>query len=291
MNQAALHFLWLTLAAVTIALVVSRADAQDDRPAFVGGATLPQVGPTPPKESPTQTPAATPTPPAQPCQATVSEKAGIVALDLSDATRAGRAAMITVDEITYAANFDSAGQLHFEAPIFHAIADLSWTGQANTYCRRNAVTFDNFASAAFTALIWEGSYDLNLNVVEPPDGRVGGAVRYVYPGRPNTDLKTGWGFLRSFGQPVAGTSRVWLYTLPSDRNPGGEGFFYFIEFASRGNPARPPYCGGDSASAEFRLLHSAPPSAYPEKKHLKIRAAACGFSWNSDEESWTKVKW
>jgi hypothetical protein len=289
MNQAALHFVSLTLAAVTIALVVSRVAAEDGRPAFVGGTTLPQVGPSPPKE----TPAATPTPVAQPCQATVSEKAGIVALDLSDATRAGRAAMITVDDIIYAASFDSAGQLHLEAPIFHAIADLSWTGQSNTYCRRNAVAFDNFASAAFTALIWEGPYDLNLNVVEPPDGRVGGPVRYVYPGRPNTDLKTGWGFLRSFGQPVAGTSRVWLYTLPSDRNPGPEGFFYFIEFASRGNPARPPYCGGDGefATADFRLLHLAPPSPYPEKKHLKIRAASCGFSWNTDEESWTKVKW
>jgi len=287
----------LAIAALTIALGVAHAAAGDenslqlgDMPKFQGQDTpAPHEAPAP-KPPPTPPPAPAPVPTADPCQAEFVEKSGIVTLNFADPARAGQTIKITLDEIVYAALFDGSGRLHFEAPMFHPVADLQWPGRGGAVCRRSGVAFEDYGVAYRTALVWDGSYDLRLNVVEPPDGKVGGDNHYIYPGRPNLDLRTGYGFLRSFGRPVAGTSRVWLYILPTDRNPGDEGFYFFIDFASRGNPAQPPYCGGgEFASPTFRLLHLASGSLNISRRRIGV--ADCGKTWSAEEDQWVMVKW
>jgi hypothetical protein len=287
----------LAIAVLAIALGFARAAAGDENSLQLGDAPKFQGQDTPappheheppePKPQPAQPPA---TPVADPCQVDFIEKSGIVTLDFSDPSRAGQIIKVTLDEIVYAGLFDGSGHLHFEAPMFHPVADLQWPGRGGAVCRRSGVAFEDYGVAYRMALVWDGTYDLRLNVVEPPDGKVGGDDHYISPGRPNLDLRRGYGYLRSFGRPVAGTSRVWLYILPIIRNPGDDGFYFFIDFASRGNPAQSPYCGGgEFASPTFRLLHLASGSLNISRRRIGV--ADCGKTWSTEEDQWVMVKW
>ena len=180
------------------------------------------------------------------CDATVSETSGVVTLSLTDATRAGTTTSITLDERSYAARFAAAGRLLARAPMFHATADLDWTGLDGQACHRRGIPFKTYQSVVLTALVWSGPFELALHVVEPPGGRIGSPTSYVFAGRPNLDHSTGLGDLQTFGLPGGTGVQVQLYTLPPERNPRRGEIYYFVEFVSRGNPAGPPFCGSDS---------------------------------------------
>ncbi len=198
--------------------------------------------------------------------------------------------MATLDGFTYAARFDGAGHMRLMAPLFHGDGALHWTGANGAACRKPGIRFDDFDSAYFIALVWEGPYDLDLRIVEPPDGRVGGPTHYVAPEQPNLDLSRGSGFLRSFGEPVAGASRVWLYSVPRTSAPGDGQLIAFVDFASRGNPARPPFCGvGDVSEARFQLLSHA--AGEPTELHrATIAPSPCGFTWPDVKNSWFRER-
>ena len=222
-------------------------------------------------------------PAGDPCQAGVSQADGIVTLSVKDPARADKPVTFTLDDRDYAARFDAQGQLQARAPMFHPIADVTWPGSDGRRCDYRGIAFTNFQSAVLTALIWTGPYDLALHVVEPPGGRIGGAVNYIYPGRPNADHSTGLGDLQSFGTPGSGTAQVQLYTLPTARNPRHGDVYYFVEFVSRGNPARPPFCGSDNQStASFKIIHL--DSGQIEQRGGSFGTVPCGTSWNDSQK-------
>ena len=224
-----------------------------------------------------------PQPSGDTCTADVSERSGIVSLSLDDAARAGRQTTFTLDEITYAASFDDHGHLAAEGPIFHATADLAWTGTGGSECHRRGIAFSNFSGAAFAALVWPaGTVQLGLQVVEP-EGRLGGPRGFVSLERPNLDLSAGRGRLLRFGAAVAGTSQVELYTIGPDRNPH-QGFVYlFVDFVTRGNPAQRPYCGsGPLATARYKILELT--DGHLDNKHGGTFAPVdCGKTWSAEQ--------
>jgi hypothetical protein len=288
---------FLTLAALLAAgrlLFPLDAFGQEFVPAG-GSAPLPEPRPTPPPLPPRPSPPPiAPTPPPQTvvdaCQANISEKDGVVTVDIADTSRANQDINIKVGDLIYAASFDPIGRLRLEAPIFARSADIHWLTKGQTPCDRRGIAFTHYDTTYFTALIWEGKdYDLVLHVVEPPDGRIGGLDHYVYPKRPNLDLKTGLGSLRKFGKPVAGASQVLLYTLPP-QNQRGEGDIWFhVEFASRGDPARPPYCGGTAlATVNFKLFHL--DAGKLERRGSAFSSVPCGTSWDQDHY-YQRWKW
>jgi len=194
--------------------------------------------------------------------------------------------------------FDPFGRLRFEAPILDRTADIRWSTKAGASCERKGIVFSHFGTSYVTALIWDGKYDLDLHVVEPPDGRIGGPDHYVSQRRPNLELRYGLGTLRRFGLrgsapdvagPVAGTSQVLLYALPP-QNQRGEGDIYFhVEFASRRNPAIPPFCGATPlATASFKLFHL--DSGKADLKGGSFAPVACGTSWDTDHY-YQRFKW
>ena len=222
-------------------------------------------------------------PAGDPCQANVSQSDGIVTLSVNDQARADQPVTFTLDDRDYAARFDGQGHLQARAPMFHPTADLAWPGSDGRRCDHRGLTFTNFQTAVLTALVWTGPYELALHVVEPPSGRIGGPVNYVYPGRPNTDHSTGLGDLQRFGDTGSGTAQVQLYTLPTARNPGRGDVYYFVEFVSRGNPARPPFCGSDKQStASFKIIHL--DSGQIEQRGGSFGAVPCGTSWNDSQK-------
>ncbi len=239
-------------------------------------------------ESPTTPPP--PPPSADPCAAQIAERDGVVTLEVVDPTQAGQSSQATLDGYVYAAKFDDAGRMRLEAPLFHSIGDLQWTAADGSVCRRTGIQFNDFNSTYFLALVWDGPYDLALRIVEPPDGRVDGPTHYVAPERPNLDLSLGYGFLRSFGEPVAGTSRVWLYTVPKISTPLDGQIIGFVDFLSRGNPARSPFCGaGDESTANFSLLsHEGGPSTQIHR--AGFAPSPCGFTWPSMKNSWFRER-
>jgi len=251
---------------------------------------VPPPLPPPPPPPPPRPPPSPPQVPVDPCQANVTEKDGIVTVDMTDTTRAGQAINIAVGEFTYATSFDPIGRVRFEAPILGSTADVHWLTKSQASCDRKGVAFSHFDTTYFTALVWDGAYNLALHIVEPPDGRIGGPNHYVYPDRPNLDLKTGLGFLRKFGAPVAGTSQVQLYTLPPQNQPGEGDLWFHVEFVSRGNPAKPPYCGGNAvATVSFKLFHL--DGGKLERKGSSFAAVPCGTRWDDPEHYLQRWKW
>lgn len=250
---------------------------------------LPPVDLQPPGPPPHVEPA----PAEDACAADIVERGGILSLSFTDAARAGQQTTVTLDDIVYAARFDGQGRLAAQGPMFHESVDVAWTGAAGSDCHRRGIAFGDFQTAGFTALVWPaGPVDLALHVVEP-DGSLGGPHGYVYPGRPNLDGATGLGELRTFGAPVAGTSRVQLYTLDAKRNPRAGVIYVYVEFVTRGNPARPPYCGGGPLAAMgYRILHLDRGSLV--RRGGTFGTVPCGTSWSGtkiESDYFLRSKW
>ncbi len=200
----------------------------------------------------------------------------------------------SLDGRSYAARFDQTGRLAARAPLFKRRGDLEWTGTDGSRCYKRGIVFDDFDTVVVVAIIWSGPYELALHVVEP-GGRLGGPVGYVFPGRPNENGQTGLGSLETFGAPVPGETRVQLYLLPADRNPRQSEITYFVEFASRGNPAQRPFCGNDpTLIAKYRIIHldAATAEPNPEIRGGSFTAVACGHRWSEAEiEDGYFVRW
>lgn len=252
--------------------------------------------PPPPPLPPPVIPPVVVTPPqpeVDPCAAQISERDGIVGLSLHDPARAAQAITVSVDEFSYTQRFDPDGQLHAEAPVFHTLADVEWTGMDGHPCHRRGVGFSGFASASRLALVWSGPFQLTLHAVEPPNGKLGGVVGYVSPARPNLDGATGLGSLRHFGEAVAGTSQVELYDIPADRHPEHGYFLILTEFADRGSPAVLPYCS-DGAYAGVKYSIITVQAARMARRNFAIQAANCGQKWdtgNSNSGYFQRFSW
>lgn len=218
-----------------------------------------------------------------PCQATINEHNGIVSIDLADLTRSGQEITVSVDGFEYSAEFDAAGQMHLEAPLFHSVGDLKWVGLSGASCQRAGIQFTSFSSAYYLALVWSGDYELKLRVKEEDGAN-------VTPEKPNLDLNNGIGKLRRFGAHAKKT-RVWLYNVQdgATKVPVGS-TWVFVDFASRGNPAHPPFCGdGPLSSAQFSLIsHNSGPST--QIQNLRVGSSVCGYSWASDDKSWVRQR-
>jgi hypothetical protein len=282
-----------TVAWALAALVcLSAADAAADCGRFSGCETAP---PSPePKPTPIVTPRPTPTvtvtPRAQtdPCAGIVSVRQGVMTLQVQDGARAGQMFDATVDNVVYAAPFDAAGRTQLEAPLFHTVSEVLWQGAEGQNCRRSGVLFDGFNSTYEAALIWDGEYDLSLRVVEP-DGGFDSPSGFITPDKPNLDLNAGHGGLRKFGVAAPGASRVWLYSIPPGGRPTGT-FAFWVDFASRGNPVRPPYCEGQAQpTATFRLWVDDAGSTSMTRK-LNFKSEPCGYRFSSHRDEWYPVK-
>ena len=250
--------------------------------ALAEGGSIFRPTPLPGDGSPAKSPSAPKADESASCAADVSVHEGIVKLSVLDAARAGNRTTFKLDGLTYASHFDSAGRLDAEAPMFHAKADLAWTGRGGQDCAHAGMSFDGVQSSYFVALIWsDPDVRLALHVIEPPNGRLGGARNYVFPGRPNADGASAFGRMQVFGEPVVGTVQVELYTLPADRNAHDGVVYAFVEFASRGNPAVDPFCGSDPhAVAVFSLFHRDGDAMAGFKS--RFGSVECGMSWAGD---------
>ena len=263
--------------AMLIAILVQPGLAQESSrrrsgPTFEGG-SLPQTPIDPVK----------PSDPVDTCKATIAERNGVVMLSLDDPSRADRTTTITLDSLSFAGRFDRAGHLQIEAPLFHRLGDLEWEGDNGQKCHRHGVLFSNWQSTFEIALIWRAqSEGLSLHTVEP-GGRVGGPQYYVFPGRPNLDNSYALGHLQTFGAPVPGTTQVQLYSLPQERNPHDGTIYAFVEFSSRGNPARAPFCGQDiKADVTYELIRL--DAGVSERRKGGFKSVPCGTVWAGGPE-------
>ena len=211
------------------------------------------------------------------CEAIFDEADGIVTVALSDPSGASRRIKITADGIAYSADFDAAGRLRAQVPLFHAEADISWPADGGTICHHRQ-SFPGFAKAFISAIEWKATLDLALHVVEP-GGSIGGIDHYLSAARTNQDSTVGEGRILSFGEPGPDTSRVQMYVLPPGRVRPAGGIHYYVEFKSRGNPAAAPYCGtGSDAAPTVRFLHVSdgrPPSDGVSDFLYTLRALPC----------------
>ena len=90
--------------------------------------------------------------------------------------------------------------------------------------------------------------------------------------------------LRVFGEAVPGTTQVQAYILPAGRNPRHGEIYAFIEFASRGTPARRPFCGDNpKATVSFKLLHL--DDGHLDSRNGRFGSLDCGTVWAGDPES------
>jgi hypothetical protein len=212
-------------------------------------------------------------------------------VEINDPSRANARTQVTVDDITYTASFNPAGQLTAKAPLFHPQATVTYLGRRQTPCNET-VAFAGFASAYLSAIEWKGALSLKLHVVEGPGSHLGSKDRYLSADRRNEsyDPEVANGMIRVFGEPAADTSQVQLYTVPSDRRLPNAEPAYYVEFASRGNPASAPYCdNGPDASPEVRFRHvsgGAAPSTGRTMFTQRATKQACGFYFRRD--GWQK---
>ena len=227
---------------------------------------------------------ATADPSADPCAASVSERDGVVSLALEDPARAGQDTRVTLDGLTFSSRFDRGGRLRADVPLLHASGDLAWEGRGGTSCARRGLAFSNYGATFMLALVWDTYVALALHVVEPPGGRIGGVTSYLNPERRNGDGRSGLGVLRVFGEAVPGTTQVQVYTLPPARNPRRGEIYAFIEFASRGTPARRPFCGDEpKAIVTFKLVHL--DGGRLDSRNGKFGSLPCGTTWTGDPET------
>jgi len=244
--------------------------------------------PAPEPEKPAETPVA------DPCAATVEELDGVVKISMSDAARAGKLLVVSVDDfgdelkLNYDAHFDPSGKLKLEAPIFHENSPIEWEGADGKSCRQTA-RFEGFGRAFRAALIWSGPVVLAMHVVEPT-GAIGAPNHYVSPSHPNLALdSSSYGFLREYGGRDADV-HVQVYSVPNGHNPRDKSPVSFhIENVSRGNPVSPPYCGDNPlAHTVFHVIFQQN-GQEPKLTRGSFAPLSCGFSWTDKERSFSRL--
>jgi hypothetical protein len=243
--------------------------------------------PAPEPEKPAEAPSA------DPCAAIVEELDGIVKISLSDAARAGKSLVVSVDDfgdelrLNYDARFDPSGKLQLEAPIFHQNSAIQWEGAGGKSCRQTA-RFEGFGRAFRAALVWYGPVVLAMHVVEPT-GAIGASSHYVSPSHPNLTLDpSSYGFLREYGGREA-NMHVQVYAVPSGQNPRDKSPVSFhIENVSRGNPVSPPYCGDNPLAHTVFYVIFQQDGQEPKLTRGSFSPLSCGFTWKDRERSFSR---
>lgn len=224
----------------------ARKDEQSD-----SGIFLPRL---PDQDEESERKAPKPQPATGACTAKIGEADGIVTVEINDPARASTAARVAVGDWTFGGTFDSQGRLKLEAPLLSETAEVAWTDANGGPCQ-HSVRFSHFAQALEAAIVWSEPIDIKLHVVEP-GAAFGAAAGYLAAEQPNRTLQNGFGVLRQFGSELAGTVRAQSYALPiGQERVKAQSASLYVGFASRGNPAKPPYCGNsDQATAHYTLV-------------------------------------
>lgn len=226
-----------------------------------------------------------PPPPAvEPCAATIDEHDGVVTLEVVDAARSGQTSTVTLDGNNYTGAFGDDGRMRLDAPLLHNTGDLLWTGRNGVACERPSLRFANYETAFFFALVWTGSFELALHV-QQEDGT------WLPPEQPGDMSSHPLGVLRRFGGSAPGSTQVWLYSVARGAVRIADGSTWaFVDFVSRGNPARPPFCGGGRLSSPRFDLVSHKGGFSTQVRNMGSAPVACGFAWPDAASSWLRLR-
>lgn len=180
---------------------------------------------------------------------------GMMQLEATSPCRAGRVAVLHMDDLRIALRFDADGRIANTVP--GAGRDLSLElVTADGVSATASLTLLDAATVERVALVWDGPVDLNLHAFE--FGAAPGAEGHVWAGgEPDArGYRRGVaGFVSSFPALDGLGQSVEFYSFnPGRRSPVGR-IAMAVEFASRGPVPQAPYCGGDPlASPSFRIL-------------------------------------
>jgi hypothetical protein len=180
---------------------------------------------------------------------------GMMQLEATSPCRAGRVAVLHMDDLRIALRFDAEGGISANVPGAgrDLLLDLVTSDGISASV---SLTLLDAATVERVALIWDGQADLNLHAFE--FGATPGGGGHVWAGgapdargyrRGSTGLVSSFPALDGLGQSVE------FYSFnPGRRSPVGR-IVMAVEFASRGPVPQAPYCGGDPlASPSFRIL-------------------------------------
>jgi hypothetical protein len=213
---------------------------------------------------------------AGPCGAVVGQpEPGFVRLRLADASRAGGALLVKVDDIDYSGKFAADGTFSLVVPRLSATAAVRWAGLDGRPCSTPAPDATGEAPQLRVALVWEGAAPLGLHILEPK-AWLGSTTGHISAAQPNSDLSRGAGRMHVFGGP-GDPARVAFYSVELARlgSPGILSAVVKLETATAES------CSSPDRLATIRYqLHTArtgqgtaPP---PEVRAFAFQLPACG---------------
>jgi hypothetical protein len=197
-------------------------------------------------------------------------------IEASSACRAGRVAVLHLEDLRIALRFDAEGVISVRVPGIGRDHQLSLVAEDGAAARSSITLLDSLAVER-VALMWSAAVDIDLHAFEYGAGVAeAGHLRSGAPGddrgfrRGRNGLISGFPALDGMGRSVE------FYSFNPGRRTEVGRIELAVAFASRGDIPQAPYCGADPlASPSFRV-HRFERGVMDQGETRIFNAAPCG---------------
>ena len=179
---------------------------------------------------------------------------GMIQFQALSECRAGRVALLHLDELRIALRFDQDGEIEAMIPGVRRDSTLKLVA-ADGAAAQQPITILDIAGVQRVAVVWDDAIDLNLHAFEFGGGVNDDGHVWIGADQDPRGYRRGRNGLVSSFPALDGVGRsVEFYSFnPGRRSPTGR-ITLAVEFASRGATPQAPYCDGDLlASPGFRI--------------------------------------